>query len=179
MIRAFAIYFLLMVFAGCIDVPIESIEDRLDGVDSRQYISQREIRDCLLDSGVSEELDNATFYDRTFYRCYSMAEMKAVLNSQVWIRQLEYNRYNRNCTDFAIMFLAVCRTLMPAAPLGTIEYLPSYEAPLIGYQLYGHKVVLFFHKNYLGELVCVLVDPRNKKIERLKDLDIWIHEIDM
>jgi len=173
------ILILLVVFAGCIQVPIEPIEEKLDGVEERSKIEEIELKDCLRECGVPEHRIVNTSFDRTIYRNYTLGEMKSILNSQEWIRQLKYNMYDRNCTDFAIMFLAVCKGLMPSAPVGTIEYNAAYEPPLKGYQLYGHKVVLFFYKNYRDELICVLVDPRNKKISRLDEVDILIREIDM
>lgn len=77
--------FLAIVVVGCIEVPIEPIENNLDSVNGRARIEQSDLRDCLHQCGVSSYMRRSMNFDRNNYKSYTLSEVQKILNSHQWI----------------------------------------------------------------------------------------------
>jgi hypothetical protein len=160
---------------GCIDeLPLEVVPDPEGEVQGRTPILAQQLRYALLDYGVKQVVVDEIHYDRFKYNLYEKSEIREILHSHQWMREMATHREHRKCTDFAEIFQAVCLVMMPSVPLGTIEYW------LVGKHWVGHKVVIFFQKR--GKKIPVevfLVDPLSKQIWELNTQKIDIIEITM
>jgi len=156
-------------FSGCIDLPIESLEQR-------EIVEASEIRGTLRHPdlyGVPERVMDTFYCDKSQYRLYSLNELEAEVD-KFYKTRMTYHEEFRRCTDFAWMFMGFIVATMPSAPMGTIEYTTNLLTKE------GHKELLFFYRPVgRANLKAMLVDFRSKKIRELGSFPLYIWEIDM
>ncbi|MFC1716786.1 hypothetical protein ACFL6S_24170 [Candidatus Poribacteria bacterium] len=167
----------ILLLAGCVDIPVmEVLPDPEEEVQGRLPYFGINFDPVLERYAVEDSVIEEIHYDRIQYYFYSKAEIRDLLHSHEWLREIEAHKYHRKCVDFAEMFQAVCLGMLPSAPVGTIEYwLPEHKFPRL-----GHKEIIFFEKKSASSAVRVfLVDPRTEYIRELNAEIIDIVEITM